>query len=938
MSRLPPSQFFPDPKGWIETAPSSRPKKTTSTQRPLTSFSHGLSTPPTSTFKRNALAGPGPSTLRNSENKNNGSITKRWKEDNTPIDKTRQGTLRGVFTPPTTGPVLRRGGRVGALKEDKNRKEERENRTPLSQKSRSGSMLAFGKKRDEITQKEERSHPAPGGAGSRLKVYDDDFWRDSSTDEAKSDVDVLPPSSQLKRPTGKPNKSARTPGHHDAAHTDHEKNAEVSNTPSPAQQNRRPSQHRTPFLRKFGTPDRGSSPDPLPPLSSDIKTSPPIPDYVLGNHRQINGQDTARMNRIKSPWRKDRDPPAAAPVSPIEDKGSKKRKRGQITHVEEIDRRVLDKAHENRKKTPDGKPKALVDLSSSDPPEGAEDTKSPTTKRGKTHHGAPLGSMRTNALLPRRSLSKPMIGQISPSPRKRSKKPDLVAISPLPRTSVRNRSLSPENGRSRSRDVSPRPAGPAALEEQLDIAIDKARENAAELDRAKEHAADLEHSLRAIGEAASQASQSQRRTQQPSLSPELITTSPVQVQQPTSPEHMLITPRRRRSSKYHHQVTPPKSRPRPQSMVNRQETLFILPDPPAQPDFLVDRMPSSSPRVPDFQPMEMDPETLITWGPPVQEHMGEDGLDLSPVAELNMASPRSSQSEEAPLFSQPEDSPDRRPSLVQCRSSKSIEPTAFSQDFPVLVRSSPPPESSSPMKSPSRADNVADAPISATSKWDHLNRGILSQHTPTAARSAVATSSQKGTASGKKRKATSSGRSSTGSQTKLAAFGFFGDKGKGKAREAEFGREWDEEEDHDFDEDEPVEKKQDRGDLGQALARVPEPPLHPDLRPAGIREMKRRAAMDSQPHPPSSLTTTAHTTSPATAIVHTPKKQRGLTKGENGEEEDHEAPLFERTSSSSWNGTSSSQTNSSGIQTPGSTRAWLDGLGERRGSEFGTME
>ncbi|KAK8864590.1 hypothetical protein IAR55_001840 [Kwoniella newhampshirensis] len=972
MSRLPPSQWFPDPNSWIETAPSSRPKRPTPTQRPLTSFSNGLATPISSTYKRdnNALAGPGPFTL--SASAKNGTL-KRWKGlqgDDTPIDKTRQGTLKGIFTPPTTGPNLRKGkGRVGMLidKEEGGSKGER---TPFNQKGKGGSMLAFGRKKDDESHKERSRAPlAPGGPGSRSRVYEDYFWRDSSNDDDndKPDADVLPPSSQLKRTRRTANRP-NTPLIIDATRDDNERNHTrngVSPDVPPRTAQKRIASYRQRSSPLF--PDKlGETPSPsqLPLPSSAIKTSPPIPEYVLGNHRQINHQDTARMNRIKSPWRKDRAPPPAfkvladAPVSPVGDQVSKKRKRGQITHEEEIDRRVLDKAHEKRKRTPEGKPKALVDLSSSDPPEGAEDVKSPSTKRSKKHHGEPLSSIRPNALLPRRSLSKSTTGPTSSSLRRKPKTPEFKIMPPLPRTSVGDRSVSLDKEPAHPSTRSAIPLPSVSIEEQLEIAIDQAKENAAELDRAKEHAGDLESSLRAIGEAAaSQKSQSQRPASL-LLSPGIIRTSSVRGHHTTSPEQLLVTPRKRVSPNYHHKVTPPTSRPRPLSMVNRQETLFVLPDPPAQPDFRACRMPTSSPRLRDFQPMEMDPETLITWDAPRAETQAGEGF---PVGDVNMRSPASSQSQEEPLFSQREGSPDNRPRLGHRWSSKSIEPTAFSQDFPVLLRSSSADESSPPSRPyPRNSDpDKHDEPVSGrpevggkraagASKWEHLNRGILSQHTPIAARPCTIPTSQKMKGKGNKRKPSSAGGSDVGNQTKLAAFGFFGDKGKGRGKQVGFEREWKDEEDHHFDEDGPVEGRKSVNVDG--LGQVPEPPLHPDLQPAGIRELRRRSAAAKESsqlrQDTSSSLTAVHPPTPRapTLQASTPKRQYPTKRkskeeeSEEGEMGENDAPLFERHSSSSWGGTGSSQTTSVGIRTPGSTRAWLDGLGERRTSEFGTME
>ena len=83
--------YQPDPSGWIET---SHPKK--SVQRPLFALTGSLATPP-ATVRRNATAGPGPSTGRQRL-----------------IRETEQSTLRGFLTPPDSTSMMTKKRKLGA--------------------------------------------------------------------------------------------------------------------------------------------------------------------------------------------------------------------------------------------------------------------------------------------------------------------------------------------------------------------------------------------------------------------------------------------------------------------------------------------------------------------------------------------------------------------------------------------------------------------------------------------------------------------------------------------------------------------------------------------------------------------------------------------------------------------------------------------------------
>ncbi|WVW84135.1 hypothetical protein I302_106164 [Kwoniella bestiolae CBS 10118] len=691
------------------------------------------------------------------------------------------------------------------------------------------------------------------------------------------------------------------------------------------------------------------SPGPFDRLSQHERTPPhheasspplqitPVPEWVQYNHRQMNHRNQSQLDAIPSPWAKrDRSEPGhvahEAPCSPQAGDGrpnqqTNKRKR-DITKEEEINRRVWMAAHEKRHRTPSpgSKGKRLVDLSSSDPPEPTHEddenplksppheTPSKKLKTGGARNEArkALTPMKPNAL--RGTISSSNIGRnpsqrssLLTTPRRRAKKGPAL-VSPLPRTSVmqrneereRERSLSPSPVKSTSKAF-PRLSGKSPSPEQFTNRIDEMEERE-----------QLHSRLNKMNDG--------HRGSEPPLTPQKVQVSP---------------------KKYpHHQITPPKSH-RPK-MSERQETLFVLPDPPIRPHF---PMPTrgADHGLREWKVAEMQPETLLDWGLEPEDG-DQDENDIPEQADDNYRRPEEgrneSQSPEPPLFS-PNASPEkeRRPSLGHRWSSKSIEPTTLSQDFPRLIPSSPAadeqesPARSSPkqLSSTEKTPQAGPCPSQGKAKWDHLQRGILATtpvpnananaSTPSQVRKSTPKDSQKN----KKRKSNST--TDRNEQSKLASFGFFNDKSNRKLNR-EFEKRWEDEEDLDLDiPDDEVdssphdqEGKAKRGDnesKGKKLGKVPEAPYHPSLRPAGIREMERRERARIEPQSPS-----------------TPKRKDILSSPDRGDE--REAPLFDVHHSSSLTG--SSLTSSSMGKTPGSTRDWWDGLGKRRGSEFGTME
>ncbi|WWC69999.1 uncharacterized protein I206_103943 [Kwoniella pini CBS 10737] len=950
MSRsTPKSSYQPDPNGWINTAPSSSSNLSTKrklTQRPLVSFNHGIATPLSSGYKksstpRNAQSGPGPTSTAN--------LRKRL-YDQTPTIKSKQGNLNSfLHTPSSTGLLKYKG---------KTKEQNNESRLPLSQidspipSTGTADGLVF----------ENLNYKSGLGRGSRLKVYRDDFWGSSDNEyepdlaqeagrtidrhrkekgwmtENRNKDEEQNNDEMRKHQEG----NIQVEGHNEVSpggrgNSQHEMSttkllltAIPKSLPPPAQSTR--SHDRTlpaPAVATHPPPTRshhnsiaaqGSSslpeltpslspepeteptqprekssspnmfdrlPDKTPSRPLEIYTSPPppitpVPEYVLYNHRQMNHRNPSQFAAIPSPWRRqqrpeENEPNGGEPLVAEQSKPGNAKSNKDVSKRDDVDRRVWTAAHENRYKSPVAVEKRLekklVELSSSDPPSelAVEIEDDPIVKVPSIVDPVhtPVRRSKMNAKRESRQALTPLKPNQAGNPIKASstlKKP--LRRSPLTPRKRAKRSVVTSLPRTsvvrgeRERSISPSPV---------------------------------------------------KTMSRPFL--RLSGKSP-------SPDHQIpslpTTPRKAAAEKYH-QITPPKST-RP-AMAERQETLFILPDPPCQPLFPPKSPPQKGYR--SWRPAEMEPETLLDWG--LEPEGAEDAIadiQKSPQQE-------GSQSPEPPLFS-PAGSPvreERRPSLGQRWSSKSIEPTAMSQDFPRLFPSSPSendrslPPSSPPLNRIAPKVNDGLTPRSASkSKWNHLQRGILA--------SAPSTSLPRDTHSPKIKTSQKKGKSRATDereQSQLAAFGFFGDR-RSKKLKRDFAKKWEDEEDVDVPEDEYAlqgETSQDAEVLsakeGREMSRVPEAPYHPALRPAGVREMERRKERER------------HKAQDVMNIS-------GMKRKASPAPELEEPPLFDSGMDSSLNisHTSSSQTSSS--RTPGSTKDWWDRLGDRRASEFVTME
>jgi len=213
-------------------------------------------------------------------------------------------------------------------------------------------------------------------------------------------------------------------------------------------------------------------------------------------------------------------------------------------------------------------------------------------------------------------------------------------------------------------------------------------------------------------------------------------------------------------------------------------------------------------------------------------------------------------------------------------------------------------------------------PRSSGSGWPAFG---FDETTPTqAARSRVDKSPS---SSSKKRKTSSA---TTGTQSKLAAFGFFGEKSKKPIKG--FEEDWEKEDDLPFDDDLALDagdhmqewNERRQGNLDEGLQPVPLPPPHPSLRPAGLRELKRLEATRS--------------TRPL-VLNHNDEHEH-----ENDNELEALFPDVQPSSSSSHTPTrhggcssASSVTTESELDMNSSAVAWWDELEDRRSSEFGSV-
>lgn len=446
---------------------------------------------------RNNISTPPPSTLRKFKGKHS---------DETPL--ARQSHIAGYLTPPTTTSAAKPRQRLERLRREV--EDELRNTTPTTTTASRG---------------------AAGGGARRIE----DFWGSSDSE---------PGPSKLSPPL-------RT--RHDPVH----RSTQERPTVSPARKRIGATQ---PIRSSLLPPPRSPSPvpaaissDPPAPLSgSPPPDRTPIPDHVLDLHKRLCHQDTARKQRVRSPWRRDRGD-LSSPV-----RRPKVKERASPTR--DIENRVKG-IKEKDKGNGTGKKRGLL-VSLSDEEQGT-----PVRNRSLSRDKQPLRSLKPNAGS-QRSL--------------KSQKEDRAFVTGF--TSPRKR-LRPAASRENTQPLPLHPTSrqTASQRKRIDPLPDSP-----EMPQQPASTTPLEDDNVA-------------GTFSP-LQNHLITPH-----QPASP----TTPRKRLRRSPHHQITPPKSRS-PQHMHELNETLFAFP-PPRQPRFEPEREFVHEEKKKEWKPVDMDAETLMTW-------------------------------------------------------------------------------------------------------------------------------------------------------------------------------------------------------------------------------------------------------------------------------------------------------------------------------------
>ena len=381
---MPRTPFAPDPHKWIDTA-HVKPRRA---QKPLIGFRHNLATP----GGFGGLATPPSSAIRRTIDKD----VNRTRGDDTPLSG-KQGPINGHLTPPTTTSEVRRRG-VERL---------RWQQGDGLGTSRAGSGVGRG---SHVCGKGKMG----GVGGSGLEKAMDDYWGSDDTahdEESHHHRLVAGPLRRLdtgvdseKLYTGRVeprNATSRSPSieiievdlqEHDVPHKangpQHDPQAPVIHDETPIAG---PSQ----LIRSSHLPHHTPSP---PHRPSESESSPPprvtpIPDHILAIHRQLCGRETARMRKIRSPWREPGDtPPSHQPPSSPSAKVSKTKM--VLDKVGEVDMRAKELGKRKRGKENEGVEKEkLVVLSDEEEEKGEERMMARKVANG------PLTSRKSNVMM-----------------------------------------------------------------------------------------------------------------------------------------------------------------------------------------------------------------------------------------------------------------------------------------------------------------------------------------------------------------------------------------------------------------------------------------------------------------------------------------------------------------------------------------------------------
>lgn len=733
-----------------------------------------------------------------------------------------------------------------------------------------------------------------------------------------------------------------------------------------------------------------STPIHEPPHPSSDRPITPVPDYILDIHRRLCGQDPARTRRVKSPWRNS--DPRFTPPGRVNSPSvsTRKRKLDPITlHQQEITARACDKALERRRHVEHDKA-LVVDLSSDSVEHEPEEEKVITPKKRKRGSETALSPIAANTLRRSMAVTASYAGEDMSTGRSRTSRALPVhrsaqpAISPLPRASMAQAS----RGKSTSALRSPQATGTINnlvsattrrsqlsngkqdhhtsfyLDEEV-AHVDEEGYSALLATPSKEHV--LHHKV--SPPKTDTPTKGTSTTDfifpgQPSPPPPPISHTspnkskmrefkPVAMDAETLMTWSLGPPRESRDANKQKAVSEEGDRSAPSSEGNNPEQGVVLDE--DQPRLMTPTKRRGS-------DLNLDDQSVSLIG---ISHAGQQLIKKLAQSEASQVFPH--------LLPSPSDKPRRmafasgpspvkRPilprddsrvlvgetlvapasqTIVRCVSADGRErKTALARTATILSETVNFPNS--PVKHSGAADATSELPqpprhtaVRRTrSAWPTFDFGDLPSKSPSGSSTPTPTFISASTS--KRKSPAMQGHPSAEKQTKLAAFGFFGDKPSRVTRD--FERDWDEEEDLAIDVEEGivleplggrVQSLQGPGEKAKKLGSVPEAPYHPSLRPAGIREMQRREReredgekRERSPEP----------------------GDQGETRKAGGGDSDSDLPVFPASSSPMLHVSSTdaedpeqSSPTSESDEMNASTKEWWEGLRDRRSSEFGSL-
>ncbi|KAL7421939.1 hypothetical protein Q5752_003711 [Cryptotrichosporon argae] len=344
----------------------------------------------------------------------------------------------------------------------------------------------------------------------------------------------------------------------------------LSHSPAPASS-------ALPPVSPVAGPSRTPRAPPPPTTPVSARGLSPVPASVMERHKRLCGQDEARRKAAKSPWRTDHTPELSAEERAARRKQvrevDKARRRDRADEKEDVDRRVMERIISTKRA------KSLVNLSSS----SGGRSSSPSLGDGQGY-GSALAPLQANTL--RRHATAHPVFQQRADPATKGRLPKKAS----PRKASPKKALSPKMVR-----ISPRKRTPRKLLAVID-------EPPLRLVRAE-----LPPSSPPLGPSPPEPQLQTPRARSP------VRAAPTaaarqRIATPSQPPQGPVTPRKRKSP--HHVVTPPKRR---SPQYGHAETLLVF-APPAQPVFQPSSDAQEKLKTPfEWRPVEMEPETLVTW-------------------------------------------------------------------------------------------------------------------------------------------------------------------------------------------------------------------------------------------------------------------------------------------------------------------------------------